>query len=384
MLCLVWISGATWRLAEDPYGPDWAYGLAAGCMAVCVWRWREVWPAVRAAWPLLLLVALAGISSLWSVKPTRTERSASGLFVTTCIGLFLATRFDLRRQIRIAAFSFGGLALATILLVLVAPELALMTGRHEGSWQGPFSNRQLLAPLAVLGGTACALCALEWPQRRRLAWTGAVLCLVAVVGSRSRSGLLTALAVAGAIPALFALRYAPGHQRRTWLLGGSTLAVVAAAAILLFPEMILGPMGRDLSISGRSQIWGLALDAALTRPWLGFGYDVFWTWNEVWPDLTHAVGYYIGHGHSVWVDMALDFGVVGVVIFCGGVLLVGTRAVRFAFAQPAPAALWPLLCLGLLLVMSLIESTLRFSASAQWALYVALAVTVAEAQKPSS
>ncbi len=374
VLGLVWISGALWRVFEDPYGREWVYAVAAGAAAWAIWQRRALWPAVRAAWPALLLVALAVLSTFWSVKPSRTERAASALFVTTCIGLFLATRFDLRRQLRIAALSFGGLAAATLVLVTVAPGIALMTGLHEGAWQGPFSNRQFLAPLAALGGVACMLCALEWPEWRRLAWFGAALCLVAVLGSRSRSGGITALAVAAAIPALLALRGVAAERRRAWLLGGSALAILATGTALLFPEFVLEPLGRDLSLSGRTEIWRLALDAARTRPWLGFGYDVFWSWNEVWPALTLEVGYYIAHGHSAWVDLALDLGVVGVALFTGGALLAATRAARFAFARPEPAALWPLLGLGLLLAMSLVESTLKFPTSSQWALYVALAV----------
>lgn len=381
MLGLVWLSHALWTTSWDPYGREWVHALGAGAAAWMVWQRRPVWRAVRATWPLLLLVALAGLSTFWSIKPSRTWHAASGLFVTTCFGLFLATRFDLRRQLRIAALTFGGLAAATVVLVVVAPERALMTGLHAGAWQGPFENRQFLAPLAVLGGAACVLCARQWPEWRRLAWAGAALCLVAVVGSRSRSGWFTALAVAAAIPALFALRGVRSARPRAWLLGGVALALLAAGAILLFPEFVLGPFGRDLSLSGRTEIWRLALDSARAQPWHGFGYDVFWTSYPKWAAISQTLEYYVPHAHSVWVDLVLDLGAVGVAVFAVGVALVAARAVRFAFARPEPAALWPLLCLGQLLVMSFLESTMKFPASAQWALYVALAVTVSGAAR---
>ena len=37
-----------------------------------------------------------------------------------------------------------------------------------------------------------------------------------------------------------------------------------------------GSIGKDSSLTGRTEIWGLIIDIALRKALLGYGYDSFW------------------------------------------------------------------------------------------------------------
>ncbi len=378
---LVWLSQALWRLGWDPYRHEVVYGVAGLAVAWLAWRRHETWPALRRAWPALLLVALALASTLWSIRPERSLRDACGLVATSAFGLFLATRLDLHRQVGAVALAFGGLIAAGLLLVAFVPAEGMMSGAHAGAWRGLFFNRNHTAPVAVLGAVACVLFALERTGRlRALAWLGAAACVLAAAGSRSRGAwLITPLALA-ALPILLRARAEPSPRLRRLLVSASLACAILVVVALPRLDLILAAVDRDHTLSGRTRIWDHSLDAVATRPWLGFGWRAFWRWAPEAETIEERLGVEPVHGHAAWMDLALDLGWIGVLGFAAGVAWVALRTAGFTRRGRDPASLWPVSCLGVLLAFALLEPTLVRPASVQWALYVALAATVSAEQ----
>jgi O-antigen ligase len=93
----------------------------------------------------------------------------------------------------------------------------------------------------------------------------------------------------------------------TLFLGGSTL--------IQFTSML----GRDSSLTGRTDVWSALLPTALQKPILGRGIGGFW--NET----TRAM-YQISEGHSGYLDLLLEFGLVGLLFFSLFLLSSGKRA----------------------------------------------------------
>ena len=91
-------------------------------------------------------------------------------------------------------------------------------------------------------------------------------------------------------------------------------------------------------MTGRTVIWKSVLRFAADRRWLGYGFDVFWS-HVRWAagDLPSA--------HNGYLDLLLAMGVVGLLIFVGGFLTVGSRACWLFREDEVRGAKWPLFIL---------------------------------------
>jgi O-antigen ligase len=69
--------------------------------------------------------------------------------------------------------------------------------------------------------------------------------------------------------------------------------------------------------SRRTNLWEDAIEGALDKPILGYGYLAFWTNDslaEKYKDIAEP-GYYTHHGHNAYIDTFLFFGGVGLFLF---------------------------------------------------------------------
>lgn len=151
--------------------------------------------------------------------------------------------------------------------------------------------------------------------------------LFGVMLSGTRTALIAALPVAAFV--LASLR----HLNMAARLGVGLAAGLSVAVLLpLIPEASLArfaTLGEELSggdLNGRLQIWREGLTALLAQPLTGVGSDAF--------RAAVASGKV---AHNVFISVAVETGVIGLVIFCSVLVLV----LRSALAQPRPyAGLW--------------------------------------------
>src|SRR3546814_13243486 len=79
-------------------------------------------------------------------------------------------------------------------------------------------------------------------------------------------------------------------------------------------------------------IWAPLWERLSTRPWTGFGYGAFWHDPEgpAWA-LRRALQWDVPSAHNGWVELWLDVGLGGVLLFGVPFLAVTGRAVAGAF-----------------------------------------------------
>jgi O-antigen ligase len=77
-------------------------------------------------------------------------------------------------------------------------------------------------------------------------------------------------------------------------------------------------LGRDTSsastLTGRIPLWQECIDYILQRPLQGYGYSSFWTPKHI-SEVSGAEGWVISFGHSAYLDITLELGLVGVAAF---------------------------------------------------------------------
>lgn len=114
--------------------------------------------------------------------------------------------------------------------------------------------------------------------------------------------------------------------------------------------LLLGREDSSLAtFTGRTEIWSYALRHAAARPILGHGYNSFWSPRHT-AEVSRTVDWKISEGHSAYVDVMVNLGVVGLMLFVALMstgVMVALRRHRQG-ADPALGMVASLLLLGML------------------------------------
>lgn len=278
----------------------------------------------RVSLPIALTVTLGltALSVLWSVDPTLTLRRSVGLVGTALVGLYIAQRLSpvetldaLRRALLLVAIAS--------LLFYASGDPAARDEIHD-TLRGVVATKNTLGRLMALGLLASAATALLDPGRIRRCIASALPMVVALVLTDSTGGSLVAAAVVACMMGAALWRAAPGRI----MLGGAVALALGVIAMLLpraTPERVTGLVGEDASLTGRTDIWELSLTAVQDRPWLGYGYGAFWDGSETAERISSRLQWNVPNAHSGWLDLALELGVLGVLL---AVLVMGTLVVQ--------------------------------------------------------
>jgi len=382
-LCLVQFSEPLFAAVAQSQGlaepPGYARIFFLPVYAFLGWAiWRDAHAAVRAAAaaPLLLgLLALATLSTAWSIDGGATLRRAVWLALTMAFGLYLAWRYDWRGLVNVLAGAFLILALGSLVLGALAPAIGRMSFEHPGAWSGLWTHKNTLGGIMALGVAACAAAAIATPGRRRLWSFAALCCLALVLLSTSKTALIASLLGLGAIGAGALVRRGPVQ---TIGVAAAILAAVAlgAGVVTLAPELIVAALGRDLTLTGRTDIWEASARFVEARPWLGYGYYAFWLPENgpaYW--VREAVAWQVASAHSTWLELALGLGRVGVVLFALQLLATLRRGAGALF--DVRAGLWAPAFLAAFALYTFSESHALQANNLFWTIYVAVAARLA-------
>lgn len=325
---------------------------------------RVFWGGVLLA-PLLLL---AGLSQQWSIAPDITIRRTIALSFTGLFSLYLAARFSWRQLLNLLAAVFLVLAVGSYISVLVAPGWAVHATIHPGAWKALWFEKNGLGQIMTWGVLACASAALLTPARRPLWMFAALLCAGLVLFSTSKTSLLGLMLVAGGLTGVAGLRRGGLLAVATlWL--GLTAAALAVAVAVFAPELILDALGKDPTLTGRTDIWASVLRRVEEHPWQGYGYGAFWAVEEGPVGYVRSeVNWEAPTAHNGWLELLLSFGWTGVLLFA--VHLTVTAAAALTSLGRGAHAYWAVLAVAVFVLFSASESNILQQNNLIWCLYV--------------
>lgn len=343
---------------------------------------RDAWRAIlRAPW-LVALALLAIASTLWSIDPELSFRRGIAVLATTLMGVYLAARFDWLTALRLLAAVWLVLMLASLISGIAAPGFAVMSEIHPGAWMGGWGEKNALGGHAARASFLFAFLAWRDPAHRRAWVTGLLVALALVLLSRSATALLGAILGLGIIGAAWWMLKGPSFS--LILLWAS--AIAAGAAILIYmlaPGLLLGLIGKDETLTGRTDIWVELVAAIEQKPALGYGYLAFWGLDSeprYW--LEKAVAWNAPSGHNGWLDLAISLGLVGVAIFAIDVALTLWRSASLSLRSPAGVFAIGFLAQFMLFAMS--ESIILAQNSILWATFAFVSAKLALGQRDAA
>ena len=163
-------------------------------------------------------------------------------------------------------------------------------------------------------------------------------------------------------------------------LGGSVWAGSHGDAFVS-GETFFRALDRDVTLTGRTTLWDLAIEDGLERPWLGYGYRAYWhTPGGPGEEVGRRIEWFAASGHNGFLDLWLELGIVGLVLFAvvfGGVAYRAFR--RFKLRRDA-LGLWYAVFLGYLLIASVPHSAILARNNISWVIFVVTAYHVLPAR----
>ncbi|WP_421791879.1 O-antigen ligase family protein [Hyphobacterium sp.] len=363
----------------DPEGPAllrvmWlpVYGLTLAWLLITPMRSIDVMMRT----PLILILsALCLASFLWSWDAGVTQRRGFALVMTTLFGLLLASRFNWREIIPLFAAVFGVLAVMSALMALGYPTLGVHHDIHVGAWRGIWWEKNTLGAMMAFGTMASLAAAVCQPERRWIWWGLAAFMAAMVLMSTSRTALLALMLGLSILSAVHLCRRGFGFSALI-LLGGGLVAFIAALVLAIAPVAVLEALGRDATLTGRTDIWVVLAEQVAANPWTGYGYGAFWS-GEYGPAfwVRQRTQWEVPTAHNGWLEIALSIGIPGVILMALSLLASILRALSRLFN--GPEAYWALAFLALISLISISESNLLQRNAIVWVLYVATAARLA-------
>lgn len=358
-------------------------GIHAITLVLVLARWRSVAAVVKENLPIAGLVGLALLSVAWSDAPDVTLRRSFSLFGTSAFGLYLAARFGIGGTLRLLGLAMGVAAALSLVVAVGLPGYGLDEGAHAGAWRGVFHQKNNLGQAMVMSTVAFVLLWRIVERRRWAALLGAVLSAGLVLLSTSGTALVILLCFAALLPLFRVLRW-----HHTVVLPLLILIVLVAGLSGLWVvsnvEMVLNLLGKDATLTGRTELWTAVIHQIQQRPVLGYGYSAFWLgWTGASAAVWSMIRWETPHAHNGFLDLGLDLGLLGIALFVTGYVMAAVRAMAAIRGTRSTEALWPPALLSFMLLYNFTETAILQQNSIYWVLFVATVFSIAPDPRPS-
>jgi len=346
---------------------------------------RPMFRVLLHAWPLVLLTILPLISTLWSQDPEATLRRSITLLLSSAFTVFLVVRFDLKTTFKLVAISFAIFLIIGVIAGAV-PGLGITpSGHYAGAWRGLSGQKNVFGRTVALAVALMPMAAATGLiTQRKLAILFSFLAFGLLILSRSATSLVCAVtSVPLGVFVYVCLGGRIGRLRLRPELGIAVLVlavVIGAAAITYGSAIVLEALGRDPTLTGRTDIWKWAISTNADRQWLGSGFRAFWIdantlyyseffWMDTPDEGRSDTWRGPDHAHSGYVDQYLEFGWLGIGVLAATVLSALFRLKQVAARDDYQLGLAFASVMSFLLVYSTSERTFLQHSEDLWFLF---------------
>jgi O-antigen ligase len=326
--------------------------------------------------PFFLLYALLpSLSTLWSLVPEVTLRSGLAFSIFTAFGFYLAAQYKWDDLSRFWRWAYTALGLASF----------IMKPPGAGEFVGLTLSKNSL-------GGILALCTAFWylhysqgAKTNTERWISLGLMFFSfylVRANKSGGALVATIILIIAVSSLNLLKKLSFQWAFTAIICFLVVSIIMTVFVVdNLEEIIVGGLGKDLTLTGRTEFWPQLIDAVNQRPWFGYGYEGFFQQDKLGAG-TPAYFIYTPNGfqpqnpHNGAIGILLAFGWPGLILMMISLLLNLAYAVRYLSRSKLEHAGMPI-CFLVYIIMSNITEGYIVTTKNAWLSYVMLTVRLA-------
>jgi exopolysaccharide production protein ExoQ len=336
-------------------------------------RWKRVFSIIKRnrfiLIPIVILMLIVFLSLLWSVAPQTTLKRSVFFSAATLFSIYFTTRFDPEKQVSLLAWALGIAAILSVFFIVFLPTYGQMGGREilvggneaelSGAFRGVFIHKNALGRAMALACSALLCVAIDNRNKVQgwLAWAGFFLAFALVVACQSATSLFVTISCLVLIPLYRNLRW----NIQMVSLYSIILIVIGSFIVLGLSnfDTVATALGRDATLTGRTDLWNAVLYDIAQKPILGYGYRAYWRgWEGPSATIWELFPWLPPHSHNGFLDLWLELGLLGLLTFLASFVLFFLRALVWVRSTSSMCGLFPIVFLNFLLLTNLTESSL--------------------------
>jgi exopolysaccharide production protein ExoQ len=316
--------------------------LAFGILLVALRPMSILDETARFGW-IYLLPIWCVLTMFWSHYPSLPLRYGVQLGLTLVFAVTMAARLSPAVLVRLIWLTFAAAAVASLLVGKVRPDGL--------GWLGIYGSKNAFAmamSVFVLVSFAFVLDSRAGRLWRLSGLGGCIIGLFLVIQAQSTGALAaTAFVLAGGTVISQLHRFSTYQRVVLGLLAALALVfvtLVVTSAEEHIRDFILTTTGKDATLTGRTELWIIALEEWSKHPILGQGYQAFWVVGnpmaeQLWDDfgIAEKMGF---NFHNTWLSNVVEIGFLGVAL---QLVIFGTAVVsclRWAIWHPCVESLF--------------------------------------------
>jgi O-antigen ligase len=265
--------------------------------------------------------------------------------------------------------------------VLFFPRFGLTyTARDMGAWHGVFTDRTSAGKCLVFLLSPAIIFRRGQFNYRHIVYIALVLLMIFMAHSAT-GRVIFCLYVALMAMISFLGRFG----RRSSILIGAAFLIVSALSIYIgmaYLPLLFEGLGRNATLSGRTEIWTLVLRSIAKRPLLGYGFYAFW--QGLKGESANAIvgaNWVFGYAHNGYLEICLQLGLVGMAVFFV-TLCQAMRNAWFCLRNGLPRGVeWYIGIIALTVMYNIDESTVLWPIDLLSILYVVACCGLAKAAR---
>jgi len=326
-------------------------------------RWRALLPI-----SLLVFLVWATVSLIWSSYQWTTVAGLIYLLAFTLIGLFVAISRDTIQIVRafgdvlrvVLALSLGVEIFSGILIDMPLPFLGVHGNLGTlGPISGIEESRDQLGLVAIIGAISFATEHRTRSVPRLTSVLSLVLAGLCIVLTQSPVIAFGTVVVGIAAALIYLVRRVRADRRQVSQFIILALAVVGATVLFIARSPVIALFNASGTLDYRIDLWRQVISFASTNWLQGWGWLGPWR-VDIFPFsyLSTSPERPADSALNAFLDVWLQLGFIGVVIFVGMVGLAFTRSWLLAGARRSVVFAWPAAALVALIIVSLAESSI--------------------------
>ncbi|MDH3347890.1 MAG: O-antigen ligase family protein [Desulfobulbaceae bacterium] len=327
--------------------------------------WNEL---IRHNFLVIMFFAYMGISISWSDYPiTSVKRFAKTVGILMMAFIIITENDPTAAFKKVLHRTYSVLISTSALFIFIIPSY----GIKNTVWLGITSHKNILGEVCCVGSIYLITRLFENGIKNALKKDiFIVLCGVFILFNSNSMTSMIVFTFSMSLYGLFNVKI--GNR-----LVGSFLVFIYAFALTCFffldnlmARGLLGSffaaIGRDMTFTGRAELWEDVLKIAMERPWFGWGYEAFWI-----DDVHNLWLIYIwrpNQAHSGYVDTFTTLGIVGLIFLFFIVANTYLNASRQIVVNQAVGRLRIIYLIDIMW-FNFSESSLCTSATSLWVLF---------------